>query len=42
MLELMFELPSKADEIGKVLIDRDVAEGRIPPVRIPRDRREAA
>jgi ATP-dependent Clp protease ATP-binding subunit ClpX len=42
MLDLMYELPSKAREIGRVVINREAVEGTGGPVRMPRNRQEAA
>jgi ATP-dependent Clp protease ATP-binding subunit ClpX len=42
MLDLMYEMPSKASQVGRVVIGEDVVNGQGAPVFYPRDDQEVA
>ncbi len=41
MLDIMFELPQRAEEISEVIINEDVLENRMPPVEIKRSEKKS-
>jgi ATP-dependent protease Clp ATPase subunit len=42
MMDLMYEIPSRGKEVGKVIITKDSVEGIAPPVEEARNSEEVA